>query len=167
MHRRLFLRWMFLWWRNLCCFTVLCCARQVLMYRSPQSHFHTQPWQPCSHCVCVCLIFSLAPLPSWEHSWHPEAQRGSNSGLKTVSHFRAGTLSPHQLSIPLLLLFGSATPRLPIAPERRILPWRMTSLRDGLDPFRLDSPRTQFPSAASTSGALPVLPSKNLNWQRT
>lgn len=31
----------------------------------------------------------------------------------------------------------------------------MTSLRDGLEPFRPDSPRTQFPSAASTRGALP------------
>lgn len=143
-------------------------ALLVLTYGSPpptHTQFPTQPWQSCSH--SVCLIFSLAPLPSWEHSWHPEAQRGSNSGLKAVSHFRAGTLSRYQLSIPLFLLFGPTTPRLPSVPERRILPWRMTSLKDGLDPFRVDSPRTQFPSAASTSGALPELPSKNVNWQRT
>lgn len=30
----------------------------------------------------------------------------------------------------------------------------MTSLKDGLVPFRGDFPRTEFPSAASTSGAL-------------
>lgn len=34
----------------------------------------------------------------------------------------------------------------------------MTSLKDGLDPFRVDFPRTQFPSAASSSGALPKAP---------
>lgn len=34
----------------------------------------------------------------------------------------------------------------------------MTSLKDGLVPFRGDSPRAQFPSAASTSGALPESP---------
>lgn len=80
-------------------------------HHHPPTHMHTcawtrthtqcrtQPWQSCS--LSVYLIFSLAPLPSWEHSWHPEAQRGSNSGLKAVSHFRAGTSSSYQLSIPL------------------------------------------------------------------
>lgn len=73
------------------------------------THIHTQAWQ--SHNHSVCLIFSLAPLPSWEHSWHPEAQRGPNSGLKAVSHFRAGT--SYELNIPLFLLFGSKHPAYP------------------------------------------------------
>lgn len=62
-------------------------------------HTHTHPHtntdfctQTCGH--CVCLIFSLAPHPNGEHSWHPEAHRGLNSGLETASHFRAGTLLP-------------------------------------------------------------------------
>ncbi|CAB1418943.1 unnamed protein product [Pleuronectes platessa] len=45
------------------------------------------------------------------------------------------------------------SPRLPSVPERSILPWRKTSLKDGLVPFRGDSPRTQFPSAASRSSS--------------
>ncbi len=86
-------------------------------YTHTQTHTHTQcthrtqPWQSFGH--SVCLIFSLAPLPSWEHSWHPEAQRGSSSGLKAVSHFRAGTSSRYQLSIPLFLLFGPKRPAYP------------------------------------------------------
>lgn len=78
-------------------------------HKQTHTQCRTQPWQSCS--LSVCLIFSLAPLPSWEHSWHPEAQRGSSSGLKAVSHFRAGTSSHYQPSIPLFLLFGPKMPR--------------------------------------------------------
>lgn len=102
-----------LWWRNPHCLNVhslLCLYWRMDLHPPTHTQCRTQPWQSCSH--SVCLIFSLAPLPSWEHSWHPEAQRGSNSGLKAVSHFRAGTLSRYQLSIPLFLLFGPTTPRL-------------------------------------------------------
>lgn len=135
----------------------------TLTHKYTNTQCRTQPWQSCSH--SVCLIFSLAPLPSWEHSWHPEAQRGSDSALKAVSHFRAGTSSRYHPSFTPF--WPPKMPRLPSVPERRILPWRMTSLKDGLVLFRGDSPRAKFPSAASTSGALPELPSKNVNWQRT
>lgn len=65
----------------------------------PNAHSHTPTHKhtllyTALRSQCVCLIFSLAPLPNGEHSWHPEAPRGLNSGLKTASHFRAGTLLP-------------------------------------------------------------------------
>lgn len=59
------------------------------------THKHTLPYAALRS-QCVCLIFSLAPLPHGEHSWHPEAHGGVELGAQTASHFRAGTLSPTQ-----------------------------------------------------------------------
>lgn len=138
----------------------------------PSTHIHTLihtmlcvlPWHSYRH--SVCLIFSLAPLPSWEHSWHPEAQRGSNTGLKGVSHSKAGTLSCNQLTIPPFPPFGPQQPAYPPL-------LRGGSLRVEWPLWRMvwflweEILLAQFPSATSTSGALPEPGSKNVNWQRT
>lgn len=73
------------------------------MHTHTHSHtlLYTGLW---SQCVCVCLIFSLAPLPNGEHSWHPEARRGLDPGSKQR---HTSELAPcYQPSIPLFLLSG-------------------------------------------------------------
>lgn len=125
------------------------------------THFCTQT---CGH--CVCLIFSLAPRPNGEHSWHPEAHRGVELGPRNSVTLQSWHLVTNQAS-PFSSFLAHNEALAPSAPGRRILPWRMTSLRDGPGPLSADSPRTQFPSAASSSGSAPKFPFKNVNWQRT
>lgn len=87
----------------------LCAARSDVWLHARS---RPRPWQSCSG-HSVCLIFSLAPHPKPRAFLAPRGPEGSSCRLKAASHFRAGTLSRYQISIPFFLLFGPERHRLP------------------------------------------------------